>query len=136
MKRFLDTNILVYASDTVCRAKNEIAKRIIAEAMDNDEYLISAQVLNEFTAVMLGKFKRTVAEIEESLGIFSMIECVSVNKRWTSRALHIQQQYRIQFYDSLLLAAAEASGCTEFLSEDLSDGQVYCGMKAVNPFKV
>lgn len=35
----------------------------------------------------------------------------------------------------LLLAAAEANGCDEIWTEDLSDGQTYCGVKAVNPFK-
>ena len=25
--------------------------------------------------------------------------------------------------------------CHEFWSEDLNDGQIYCGVKAVNPFK-
>ena len=39
-------------------------------------------------------------------------------------------------YDSLLLATAEANWCEEFCSEDLNDGQTYCGIKAVNPFKV
>ena len=58
-----------------------------------------------------------------------------MEKSFTVRALQIQEQYQLQFYDSLLLAAAEANGCTEFLSEDLNDGQIYCGMKAVNPFK-
>ena len=48
---------------------------------------------------------------------------------------HIKKQYGLQFYDSLMLAAAEAAGCSEFLSEDLNDGQVYCGLKVVNPFK-
>ena len=43
--------------------------------------------------------------------------------------------YGLQFYDSLLLVAASESGCSEFISEDLNDGQIYCGMKAVNPFK-
>ena len=41
----------------------------------------------------------------------------------------------MRFIDSLLLAAAEANGCSEFWSEDLNDGQMYCGMKAINPFK-
>ena len=54
---------------------------------------------------------------------------------WTNRALAIRKQYGIQFYDSLLLAAAEASGCSEIYTEDLNDGQTYCGIKAVNPFK-
>ena len=41
---------------------------------------------------------------------------------------------QLQFYDSLLLATAEANGCDVFLSEDLNPGQIYCGMTAVNPF--
>ena len=50
-------------------------------------------------------------------------------------ALEIKGQYGIQFYDALMVAAAEASGCDEILTEDLNDGQIYCGVKAVNPFK-
>ena len=48
----------------------------------------------------------------------------------------IKVRYGLQYYDSLLLATAEANGCEEFCSEDLNDGQTYCGIKAVNPFKV
>jgi len=44
-------------------------------------------------------------------------------------------RYDLQYYDSLLLAAAESLGCDEFITEDLNDGQLYCGIKAVNPFK-
>ena len=40
----------------------------------------------------------------------------------------------IQFFDSLLVAAAEATGCSEIWTEDLASGQTYCGVKAVNPF--
>ena len=54
---------------------------------------------------------------------------------WTTRALEIKERYELQYYDSLLLAAAESLGCDEFWSEDLNDGQLYCGVKAVNPFK-
>lgn len=50
-------------------------------------------------------------------------------------ALQIKDRYGIQFFDSLLLAAASDSGCNEILTEDLADGQTYCGVKAVNPFK-
>ena len=135
MKRLIDTNILVYASDTVSRVKNGLAMRIVAKAVRNPDYLVSVQSFNEFSSVMLGKFKRTVAEIRESLEVYSRIESVPVEKSFTVRALQIQEQYQLQFYDSLLLAAAEANGCTEFLSEDLNDGQIYCGMKVVNPFK-
>ena len=60
---------------------------------------------------------------------------VAVQPEWTQLAIDIKSRYNLQFYDSLLLAAAEANGCSEFWSEDLNDGQMYCGMKAVNPFK-
>ena len=33
------------------------------------------------------------------------------------------------------VAAAVASGCDLILTEDLNDGPMYCGIKAVNPFK-
>ena len=39
-----------------------------------------------------------------------------------------------QIIGSLLLAAAESARCDEFLTEDLNDEQVYCGIRAVNPF--
>ena len=51
------------------------------------------------------------------------------------RACDIVERYGLQFYDSLLLAAAQVNKCLEFWSEDLNDGQTYCGIKAVNPFK-
>ena len=50
------------------------------------------------------------------------------------RALEVRAKYKLQFYDALLLATAEANGCDVFLSEDLNPGQIYCGMTAVNPF--
>ena len=50
-------------------------------------------------------------------------------------AITYRDRYELQFYDSLLLVAAEDGGCDEFLSEDLNDGQLYCGIRAVNPFK-
>ena len=34
----------------------------------------------------------------------------------------------MKFYDSLVLATAEASGCDELLTEDLNEGQVYAGV--------
>ena len=53
----------------------------------------------------------------------------------TIKGIDVMNRYAIQFYDALLLVSASESGCDEFVSEDLNDGQTYCGMKAVNPFK-
>ena len=52
------------------------------------------------------------------------------------QALEIEKQYRIWFWDALVVQAAEASGAAVLYSEDLSDGQIYCGVRVVNPLKV
>ena len=64
-----------------------------------------------------------------------MLKVAALEDRLVEKAIDIRTRYDLQFYDSLLLATAEANGCDEFWSEDLNDGQIYCGMKAVNPFK-
>ena len=132
---FLDTNVLVYAVDGRDAEKQQAAKKIVMAARNSPEYMISAQVLNEFTNVALNKLKKTREETRDFVGLFMSIAAVTVRPEWTASAIDIMKQYDLQFYDSLLLATAKENGCDTFLTEDLNDGQTYCGIKAVNPFK-
>ena len=52
------------------------------------------------------------------------------------RALVIQERFAISFWDALLIHSAEIAEATIFCSEDLSDGQVYGGVRVVNPFNL
>ena len=133
--RFLDSNILVYAADETQPYKYERACDIVDAAIRGNDFVISSQVLNEFVSVMYRKLKKTDDEVRVLLSIAEAIKTVPVLPEWTRFAIDIKSRYELQFYDSLLLAAAQANGCAEFWSEDLNDGQIYCGMKAVNPFK-
>ena len=92
-------------------------------------------MLNEFASVLYRKFKKSDDEVRELLSIAGRIKTVPVMPEWTQLAIDIKAQYGLQFYDSLLLAAAQVNKCQEFWSEDLNDGQIYCGVKVVNPFK-
>ena len=132
---FIDSNILVYSIDDNSPEKQRKARAIVARAIGGHGFMVSAQVINEFTNVALAKMRLTLSEVEKFVAVFKRIKSVPVECGWTARALAIKAQYGTQFYDSLLLAAAEANGCDEFWSEDLNDGQLYCGIKAVNPFK-
>jgi predicted nucleic acid-binding protein len=51
------------------------------------------------------------------------------------RALEIEQQYQISFWDGLIINAAHSSGAEILYTEDLNDGQVFGGVWVVNPFK-
>ena len=104
-------------------------------ALDSGDFIISEQVLNEFSSIALSKLKISKDAIKEYLKFFREMAIVPFPENAAERGLDIAERYQLQFYDSLLLATAEANGCSEFISEDLNDGQIYCEMKAVNPFK-
>ena len=132
---FLDTNVLVYSIDGKDPAKQAVARDIVVSAVRGGGFLISAQVLNEFSNIALLKLKLSVEEVRKFVSFFSRIGVVSLESRWTDAALLLKQRYETQFFDSLLLAAAQENGCDEILTEDLNDGQMYGSVKAVNPFK-
>ena len=133
--KFIDSNVFVYFADGRDPAKQSVARSVLADAIGNPQCVISSQVLNEFANVAMKKLSMTEDEARQYVESFQSIRVVFQQSGWTVRALEIKKQYGLQFYDSLMLAAAEAAGCSEFLSEDLNDGQVYCGLKVVNPFK-
>ena len=133
--KFIDSNILVYLADRHDGGKREIAKGVVADAMrHSEEYLISTQVLAEFSNVCLRKFKMNIETVRDYLGFLRVLKVVTYLPASVDRALEIKARYKLQFYDSLLLATAEANGCDVFLSEDLNPGQIYSGMTVVNPF--
>ena len=132
---FLDTNVLVYAVDGKDPAKQGVARKIIIEALIKKDCLVSAQVLNEFSNIALLKLKMSIEEVRRFVAIFSQIHVVSLDRRWTDKALSVKEMFGTQFFDSLLLVAAEENGCDTILTEDLNDGQMYGSVKAVNPFK-
>ena len=132
---FLDTNVLIYSIDGKDPTKQVVAREIVVSAVRGAGFLISAQVLNEFSNIALLKLKLSVEEVRKFVSFFSRIGVVSLESRWTDAALLLKQRYETQFFDSLLLAAAQENGCDEILTEDLNDGQMYGSVKAVNPFK-
>jgi predicted nucleic acid-binding protein len=46
-----------------------------------------------------------------------------------------RQRFQLSYWDSTIIEASRAMGCTEVLSEDLSDGQDYAGVRVTNPFR-
>jgi predicted nucleic acid-binding protein len=134
--RFFDTNVLVYAQDDSDPRKREIAIDLITHALEvNHDGCISTQVLQEFCNTMYKKTKRTKREIDAMLDGFVELLAIDVTIDLVRRAMHVKEEYGIQFYDALIVATADKLGCTEIISEDLNDEQVYCGIAAVNPFK-
>jgi predicted nucleic acid-binding protein len=49
-------------------------------------------------------------------------------------ALELEERYSIPFWGALVIQATETSGTEVVYSEDLPHGQVYGGVRVVNPF--
>jgi len=135
MRTFIDSNVFIYSFLNQGVEKKQVAARLLAQAIRDGNGYISLQVVKEFCNVLAMKSNRPMSEISGTLDIFNRFNLVTGSIASVRRALEIKGQYGIQFYDALMLAAAEVGGCGEILTEDLNDGQLYCGIKAVNPFK-
>jgi predicted nucleic acid-binding protein len=131
-KRFLDTNILIYAF-----AESE-AKAEAAEAALSAGGVISVQVLNEFTHVCSRKLKLSWAEIEERRAVIKLLvlEITPITLALHDAAVELARAHQFNFYDALIIAAAQSSGCTVLLSEDLHHGWASDDLRIENPFRV
>ena len=45
------------------------------------------------------------------------------------------RRFGVSYWDAAILEAARSLGCDVVLSEDLSDGQDYAGVRVENPFR-
>ena len=137
-KQFFDTNILCYANDSSDAGKQATALGLIAAAGKAGDGVLSVQVLGEFFHVTVVKRKLlTAAEAETLLGAYAAAMTVlPVELPLVQSAMRIHRRYQTRYWDSLIIAAAAQHGCTEIVSEDLNDGQLYEGVRVRNPFRV
>ena len=134
--RFFDTNVLVYAAVRQDERKSATAQELIRHALEvNHDGVISVQVVTEFTNVMLNRFKMSAKAVDEWVSQVYPLLATEVTMDAVRNAMCIKEEYGIHYYDALISATAEKLGCTEIVSEDLNDGQLYHGMAVVNPFK-
>jgi predicted nucleic acid-binding protein len=131
---FLDTNVLIYAvsSAPAESAKKERALELIMHA----DFGLSAQVLQEFYVNVTRKIAAplapdaAVALLEE----FKRFPMVLTDYPLIVTGVEISLRFGISYWDGTIIAAAERLGATTLYSEDLSHGQRYGSVQAVNPF--
>lgn len=127
---FFDTNVLVYAA--VAGDPRTATARTLLERGG----VVGIQQLNEFAAIARRKLKRSWEEICNKLADICALcpEPVPITVEVHESGLRIAQRYGYGIYDSLSIAAALASKCKTFYSEDLHHNHVIEGMTLQNPF--
>lgn len=133
---FVDTNIVVYAHDKTAGAKHITARNIILDLWENKRGCLSIQVMQEFYVAVTQKVAKpmdytTATRIIRDLSFWQVHE---PKARDIINAIDLQQRYRISFWDAMIITSAVQLGCSMIWSEDLNHGQVYEGVKLLNPF--
>ena len=90
--------------------------------------------LTEFANVAMRKIGMAPDAVLDFIRMFRNITTVVPECELVVRGVEIKALYGIQFYDAMVVAAAERAKAREIWTEDLNAGQRYCGMLAVNPF--
>ena len=134
---FLDTNIAVYCFDSSEQRKQNCAKDLMAHAASSGLGVVSYQVLQEFCNVATNA-KRLALTTEQIMAyttqLLEPMNKVGPSVELLSQALQIRLDTNYAFYDSLIIAAAQLSGCSTLYSEDMQHQQLIGGLRIVNPF--
>jgi predicted nucleic acid-binding protein len=134
-KVFLDTNILVYQMDKKSPIKREKCRSLIRKAADDGDAVISTQVLQEFYVVSTNKLHIAPVVSKSIIHTFENMEIVTIGKELINEAIDASLQYKLSFWDALILVAAESARCEILYSEDFSHGQIMRNVKLLNPLK-
>lgn len=134
-KVFFDTNILVYSADVSDARKQKIATALIKSAIDSGNGVISTQCLQEFFNVAQKKLNISKEAAKELVEYFAdNLPVVEISVPLILSAVDISIKGQFSFWDSLILSAANDTGCATVYSEDLNDQQIIAGAKIQNPF--
>lgn len=136
-KYFIDTNILVYANDKSEKEKHERARQIILNGIANGDIVVSTQVFSEFyvTVTKKIKIKLPVDIAKKEILLLKTIEVVEIDFHLIIQAITISNENRLNYWDSLIISAAQKAKCNILYTEDLNPDQTIDTVTIRNPFK-
>jgi predicted nucleic acid-binding protein len=135
-RRFVDTNVLLYAVSTVReeRSKSETALRLL----DEDDLALSVQVLQEFYVQATRSGKADRLDHDQAMTLIESWLRFPVQETTVEllqAAVDARKRFGLSYWDAAIIEAARLLGCRVVLSEDLTHGANYGGVRVLNPFR-
>jgi predicted nucleic acid-binding protein len=114
--------------------KHDIALSVISDMINNNNGVISIQVLAEFSKI-IGKTMRAdeinsrIADYQNSFPVlsYSIAEIKKANE--------IFETYNIHFFDALIVATMDSQNIRTIVTENESDFKKIPWLTVINPFK-
>ena len=130
----IDTNVLFYAVDRSDLEKYRLASAILTKARVLD-CILTTQVLGEFLNAIRRKAPPAYPEARTLVeGLSRVLPIVSTAADHLLTAATLADRYKLQFWDSVILAVARSAGVDTMLTEDMQDGATVDGVMLLNPF--
>jgi predicted nucleic acid-binding protein len=133
---FVDANLVIYARDHRYPEKKAEAEKWLGRLWQEQRGRTSTQVLNEYYTTVTRKLKPGLsAELAwEDVQLLLAWNPQPVDARLLARAFDIEKRHHLNWWDCLIVAAAQLQGCALLLTEDMQDGAEYGGVIVRNPF--
>ena len=133
-KVFLDTNVLVYASDRDEPDKRRRARALLRATAADGNGMISTQVVQEFFVAATRKLAIDPLQAKAIVATLHRLDLLEVALEDINQAIDGVVLWQVSFWDALILAVAGRANCSVVYSEDLNAGQRYGGVQVKNPF--
>lgn len=133
MRISIDSNILIYAIEpSDMRAAS--ARRIMIAAAIVD-CVLTNQAIGEFFEIVRRKRVTTIASARQVAADWQLLFPIApTSTDHLIAATRLVERYRLQFWDSVILAVSKELDVKYLLSEDMQNGAQIDGVTVVNPF--
>ncbi|MDH3320921.1 MAG: PIN domain-containing protein [Betaproteobacteria bacterium] len=131
---FVDANVFVYARDPRDPRKQGRSAQWLDLLWRERLGRTSAQAIAEFYAVATRKLSMPAERAWQYAERYFAWQPVAVDEVLLRRAREVEQRYRLSWWDSMIVAAAQLQDCVLLLTEDLQDGMVLGGVTVRSPF--
>ncbi len=133
---FVDSNLLLYRRDAGEPDKQPRAAAWLAALWQTRRGRLSVQVVEEFYHVATRRLRPGLppAEAQEEVRELFTWQPLPITPSLITAAWAVEGRYGFSFWDSLIVAATQRTGCRYLLTEDLQADQELDGVRVINPF--
>ena len=131
---FVDSNVFVYARDPRDPAKQQRARQWRDHLWTQRLGRTSAQVLSETYVALRRLGGAAPDEIWNSVARLVAWRPQAIDEKVILHAREAELRWRLSWWDSLIVAAAQMQNCSVLLTEDLHDGAAFGNLVVRSPF--
>ena len=131
---FVDANVFVYSRDARDARKRDRAEAWLDILWRDRLGRTSTQAISEFYAVATRKLGITADRAWPYAERFFAWNPYPVDEALLRRAREIEARYRLSWWDSMIVAAAQLQDCVLLLTEDLQEGATFGTLTVRSPF--